>query len=212
MKRTHKFLSARLLAWAAAALIIGTACGRVATGPGSASDARSSSPSPVAQSSPSASPAPDPTNWKTYFSSKWGYSIKYPDTWLDVTATGIPDTEKYFSNENAGSPQQLDSSGIYFAIDVNSQTGDACLLRGLRNATVGTQSSLNVDGVTAPFYAVKSEGYGELILNIERSGYCYWFAYIFPSTQVRDETEPTARVMLGQTFRFGQPSAPPTTA
>jgi hypothetical protein len=176
------------------------ACGSVVTQTGDAA-----SPSRTTSSA-----SPDPTiNWHTYVSPKWGYTIKYPESWLDIPNYGAPDTEKYFSNENAGSPSALDAAGIYFAISVNGSTGDNCLQRGLRNVAVGTQTSLTVDGVTSTLNSLVQQGYGELIVNVQRSNYCYWFAYVFQSTQVRDATEPTVRAMLGQTFRFGTPSASP---
>lgn len=183
-------------------MVLVSACGYAPTAQGTgtqtASPARTNSPSP------------DQTaNWKIYTDAKWGYTIKYPETWFDVSNYGTPDTEKYFSNENVGSPSRMDNAGIYFAISVNGKAGDQCLQRGLANMTVERRSTVTIDGVASTINVLTKDGYGELIVNLLNGSYCYWFVYVFRSTQVRDATEPTALLMLGQTFKFGRPSAPP---
>jgi hypothetical protein len=153
---------------------------------------------------------PDASGWKTYTNPKWGYTLKYPQTWIELSNYGAPDTEKYFSNQIAPSPMSLDDAGIYLAISVNDRSGDDCLLRSAR-LTPERQGSLKVDGVSATLNVFTPRGgFALLILNLQRYGYCYWFAYIVRTVQVRDAIVPVAVVMLSQTFKFGQPSAPPT--
>jgi hypothetical protein len=143
-------------------------------------------------------------------SAKWGYSIDYPDTWMEIPNYDGSDHDKYFSNENVGSPMQMDVQGINVEISVNGSTGDQCLQRGLRGLTPDRQTDVSVDGLPAKLTALTTEGFGEYIVNLQRSGYCYWFAFIFRSNPLRDATEPTVLEMLSHRFTFGTPTSAPS--
>jgi hypothetical protein len=158
--------------------------------------------------SPSALQSP---GWQAYSSPKWGYSIQYPQSWRSLPNFGAPDTEKYFSNENVGSPMSLDLDGIWLTITVSGFQGDQCLNRGRWNLRIDRQVPLTVDGSTSSLNALKHDGYAALMLNVQRNTYCYSFTYLFKANDVRDATQQTTEVMLGQTFHFGQPSAPAPT-
>jgi len=157
------------------------------------------SPSPQT----SASSADSTANWVTYTSSKWGYSLRYPQGWLDLPNFGATDTEKYFSNENVSSPAALDNAGLFVSISVNSETGSQCLLHGLKNSVIERQGTVAVDGVSAPLNVLAASGYPELILDLEHGTSCYWFVFVFRTSAMRDATQETAELMLGHTFRFG---------
>jgi hypothetical protein len=202
------------LTWVTAGMLgvvplVADGCGRAnLSSPDVASGARTSPPGPTQNPSPTAT-AVSTASWKTYTSAKWGYTIKYPQDWIELPNYGAPDTEKYFSNQNVGAPSELDKAGIYFAISVNGRTGDQCLRRGLLNVTVDRQLQVTLDGVASTLNVLSKDGFAEIILNVQHGSYCYWFAFVFRSSQVRDATEPTASLMLGESFRFGKPSATP---
>ncbi len=184
------------------AALLGVGCGAVSNRP---SDAVS-----PATTSPSQLPTSDPTDsWKTYSSSEWGYSLKYPQDWLDLPNFGAPDTEKYFSNENVGSPLSLNDTGVFLAISVTGASGPLCSDHGLGNAVVERQDSLTIDGIPGTINVLNAQGFAEFIVNLQRNAYCYWFVYVFRSVATRDANEETVQLMLGKSFRFGQPTASP---
>lgn len=172
------------------------ACGRVdssiVTGDQTASPARTSSPT-----SSETSPSP---GWKTYRSAKWGYTVIYPDAWLDLPNFGAPDSEKYFSNENVGSVRELDSSGVFFAISVNAMIGQACPYHERPPTEISRQLDVTVDGNAAKLDVVDSQADFELY--IVHAGYCYRFVYFFRSLTTRDATEDSA-IRMFSGFRFG---------
>jgi hypothetical protein len=201
-----------LFAVAALLMVLGVgACGNTSA-VATSTPVASSTTAPAG--SPSASPSSDPTTrWSTFASAKWGYSIKYPKDWLDLPNFGAPDNEKYFANENVGGPDYMGASGIFFNISVyplpgnvglgQPQNADQCLQHGIRGITVERQAPVNVDGVSASMNSFALQGSPMIAVNLMHGGTCYWFTYIFHSTQLRDVTESVAQTMLGQTFKFG---------
>lgn len=170
----------------------GSADSPIAIGDQTASPARTSSPT---SSGTSPSPA-----WKTYRSAKWGYTVIYPEAWLDLPNFGAPDSEKYFSNENVGSVRELDSSGVFFAISVNAKIGEVCPYHERATTEISRQLDVTVDGNAAKLDVVDSQADFELY--IVHDGYCYRFVYFFRSLMTRDATQDTAIRMLSG-FRFG---------
>ncbi len=86
-------------------------------------------------------------------------------------------------------------------------SGRACAQHGLANATVDRQDAIDVDGLSATLYILSGQlPYMEL--NLEKDTYCYMFSFVFGSRSARDANESTAQMILGQTFKFGQPTAP----
>src|ERR1700694_3099629 len=84
---------------------------------------------PAISASPSATPSSPPTatsDWSTYTSSKWGYTVKYPANWYDLPNSGAPDTDKYFSNQNVTTPAQMDQSGVLVTIRVHQDSSFNC--------------------------------------------------------------------------------------
>ena len=100
---------------------------------GASQSANSGSPgaSVTATATPSVNHTAQP-GWKTYISTRWGYSIDYPTGWYDLHS-GAPDTQKYFSNENVGAPLQMSASGVYETIDVEpNQKRTLCPVLGVQ--------------------------------------------------------------------------------
>lgn len=185
-------------------LVLAAACGRAPTAGEVASAAR------VTPSAPPSSPATpkglDQTaSWLTYASSKWGYALKYPETWFEVDFQTVPDSEKYFTNQKgAGAPIELHADGIFMVISISNRTGNACLLRNL-NGTIERQTDVVVDGIPSKLNVL---AWG-LITNLQRNGYCYSFSFVFSTKLVRDASESLALLMLGQTLKFSTPTAAP---
>jgi len=143
--------------------------------------------------------------WSTYSSQMWGYSFKFPKDWADLGDLGAGKTEEYLSNESVGSPEGLDSNGIFVAISIHQFSSQTCARHGLANATVDRQDAINVDGLSATLYVLSGQlPYMEL--NVQNGTYCYMFSFVFGSQTARDANESTAQMILG-TFRFGQPTA-----
>ena len=55
-------------------------------------------------------------NWQTYTNSQYGYTVKYPKNWYNLSNFGAPDTDKYFSNENVSAVMEMSGSGIWLTI------------------------------------------------------------------------------------------------
>ncbi len=189
-----------------AALIIG--CGsQVATAPSASPQQSSSSPTPASTPSPEI-PSPSPCageapaahpspGWLTYSSTEWCYSVDYPASWYDLPNFGAPDTEKYFSNENAGSPLQLTNEGIFLSISVRSAPcwpvpvyyridGEAVL-------TVAGQTVTRTYGYLAPSGA---ENAWTIHAAIAHGSNCYAFDYITVTQSARDKNLSTADQMI----------------
>ncbi|TMD19230.1 MAG: hypothetical protein E6I98_08840 [Chloroflexi bacterium] len=179
------------------------AAGLTTCGNGSTAAGPPSSPS-SAPTSPTSTPM---AWWSTYSSKMWGYSFKFPPEWTDLGDLGAGKTEEYLSNVPVGSPEGLDSNGIFLAISIHQFSGRACAQHGLANATVDRQDAIDVDGLSATLYILSGQlPYMEL--NLEKDTYCYMFSFVFGSRSARDANESTAQMILGQTFKFGQPTAP----
>ena len=200
---THSRSGGKRLYWMGFTLILAVACGRVPAG-----TAGTNSPSPTTVGSPTANPT---AGWKSYVSAKWGYSIKYPADWLDLSNLGAGESEQYFANENVGGPDYMDGNGIFVAVSVYPLTGnpglgeprnsDECLQHEIAGIKLDRQDNVAVDGVSATINAFVREGTAELVVNLVNTGTCYWFRYLFHSTELRDSTEPNAKQMLAS-FRF----------
>jgi hypothetical protein len=167
-----------------------------------ASGARTSSPPPIQYPSPTA-------NWKSYTGAKWGYSISYPASWYSLDIAGVPDTQKYFSNEQVRVPSELDLSGIWLTIAISGKTGDQCLNRHLWNAKIDNTFALTVDKAPVNLVATNEGGMPALVANALRGAYCHSVTFLFMTVQLRDQTAATAQSMLSQSYQFGQPTAQP---
>jgi hypothetical protein len=185
-------------------------CGRAPTSSNDVLPTETPTATASSAASPSAAASPDETaNWHSYTSPLWGYTVKYPAEWLSLDNFGAPNSDKYFSNENVGAPIELSQAGIWLTISVSGASGPQCLNRGFFSAPVDQTTPINIGGVPTTLYSVTEEDYRALAANVERSPYCYSFTYLFRSPEVRTTNEHLAQLMLGQTFQFGQPTAPP---
>ena len=115
--------------------------------------------------------------------------------------------EDWFSNEAVGSPEQMDTSGIFFDVEVSQDTGDLCLQHNLRQATVDSERAITVDGTDATLKLIRFTGgvsgeFPSLLLNLLHDRHCYHFIFLTQSTTLRDASEATALRILGS-FRFG---------
>jgi hypothetical protein len=188
-------------------LVLAAACGRAPTAGDVASAARVTPSAPP--SSPATPKGPDQTvNWKTYASPKWGYTLRYPETWFEIDFQTLPDSQKYFTNQKgAGAPIELRGDGFLMWITTTNRTGKACQLRDL-NGTIERQVDVIADGVPSKLNVLSQDIYAGLIMNLERQGYCYSFGFVFRTKLARDATESQVILMLGQSLKFSAPAAP----
>jgi hypothetical protein len=185
---------------AIAALLL-FACGRIPI-----SQSPGGTASPARSSSPSATSSADPTaNWITYTSSTWGYSVKHPESWIELGSLGAPDTEEYFSDEQVGSPSGLSTNGIFVAISIHQLAGQICSRHGIADSPIDRRDQLVIGGMAATLNVLSSPQ-PFMQLNVEHAGYCYMFSFVFQSSQVRDSDETTAQLTLSS-FTFGQLTA-----
>ena len=151
----------------------------------SATPAQSSSPSQV---------TPIAT-WQRYISSKWGYSLNYPQQWFSLPNNGAPDTDKYFSNENVGAPPEMTKTGIYLTVRV---TSGACAPAA---GEIDGQATLIVAGspITRT-YGLLSPPAGErawvIDAAIAHSSRCVAFHYLAQTQAARDGSLPIADAMI----------------
>ncbi len=177
----------------AASLIAGmilSGCGAFTAG----SPASSARTSPSGASSPSTEPG-----FVAYVSSKWLYSLQYPTNWYDLGNFGAPDSQKYFSNENVGSPLQLDANGIWLTVDVDSQPTRGCSAASGMNTPTVTQQPIVIDGEQTIEY-VASNG---VVVDVLHSNWCYFISFLAYYTQARDGHMGEVSTVLS-TFRFNR--------
>jgi hypothetical protein len=150
-----------------------------------------------------------PSNSRTFASSQLGYTIQLPPSISYQGSTGGPLRSDYFSNENVGSPEQLDASGIFISIAVTSDTANQCLQHELGGATIDREYNVVVDGDAGSLkvFTYRQENLPMIVLNTLHGGYCYHFDFLSWNKAVRDANEGTAQMML-QSFRFGSGPLP----
>jgi photosystem II stability/assembly factor-like uncharacterized protein len=143
---------------------------------------------PSATASPAYCGAESANGWLTYSSTKWGYSMDYLANWCNLPNFGAPDTEKYFSNENAGSPLEMTSLGIYVRLSVAAGACPAAATRGFKE--IYEQKVLKVAGqdVTRT-YGFFSAGEAMVMVHAAaaRGENCYTFNLITQTRRVGDK-------------------------
>jgi hypothetical protein len=147
-------------------------------------------------SAPAADPAATaPSGWKVYTHPRWGYSVAYPATWFNLGNFGVPDTDKYFSNENVGAPLQLDKQGIWLTIRVADGTCPAppALGPGQKQLVVGGQSVVRTSGHSVPAGA---ENTWTIAADVPGGGSCFSFIYVALSQSARDANLEVADRMI----------------
>jgi len=133
--------------------------------------------------------------WERYTNPRWGYSLNYPMQWYSLANNGAPDTDKYFSSENVGAPQEMTRAGIYLTVRV---TSGACAPVAGR---VDGQATLIVAGspVTRTF-GLLSPPAGEqawvIDAAISHSSRCVAFHYLAQTQAARDGGLAVADAMI----------------
>ena len=157
---------------------------------GASQSANSGSPgaSVTATATPSVNHTAQP-GWKTYISTRWGYSIDYPTGWYDLHS-GAPDTQKYFSNENVGAPLQMSASGVYETIDVEPNQSEPCAPSWASSAAI-RQSPITLDGVPTTRYVVNftpsgAEPFYAVGVWVGHGGRCYGITFQSQNPSARD--------------------------
>jgi hypothetical protein len=157
--------------------------------------AQSRAGNPAISPSPSATPSSTPiatSEWSTYTSSKWGYTVKYPANWYDLPNSGAPDTDKYFSNQNVMGPAQMDQSSVFLTIRVHQDSGFNCASGPTRPYSVTQQSASTVGGLPARRSIVESgpgnhDALWALVVSVSRPKGCYEFEFLSLNAQARDQ-------------------------
>jgi hypothetical protein len=100
---------------------------------------------------------------------------------------GAPDTEQYFSNENAGSPLSLSSAGVFLSLSVGVAPCRPLLssfrVDGQATLTVGGQKVARTIGYIAP---LNSESGWGIAASLAHGGDCYAFNFITTTQTARD--------------------------
>jgi hypothetical protein len=144
-------------------------------------------------------PAQSPTPaYLAYASSAWLYSLEYPSSWFNLANFGVPSTEKYFSNQQIGTPEQLDANGIWLTITVNAQPTRPCTDSGLVRSDV-TQAPITVDGESTSEYSDA----GGVSAFVTHHSWCYTFGFIATGQQDLDQHKAEIDHIL-LSFRFNR--------
>jgi hypothetical protein len=185
----------RHLLWAQglilASVLVPVACGGIPSG---ASANATQPPSPGASSVPSQSPAsPLPSaasGYKAYVSSTSRYSVEYPGTWFESREQQDGShSGKDFMSQNIGSPMQIDATGIWLTIVVNTAPG-VCSLGSNADPTKMTSLAVSIDGVSSTAWVVLTvdpnfQGGDGLVgvagPDILHGGWCYSFGFLTSS-------------------------------
>lgn len=138
--------------------------------PSVASASATQSPSLVTQS-----PIP---GYLLYTSSAWLYSFEYPSSWFNLGNSGVPNTVKYFSNQQIGSPQQLDANGIFLRVSIDTQSTHPCANSGPLRPGV-SQTPIMVDGESTTEYS----GAQGVSAYVTHQSWCYTFGFITTGAQ-----------------------------
>jgi hypothetical protein len=174
-----------------ALLAIGCAsCGGIRSYPSTASGSAQQSP-------PQASVTPTGA-YRTYVSADWLYSFEYPAGWYDLPNSGAPNTQKYFSNQPNGTPNQLDANGIFVSIGIVVESTRPCANGGGVASDV-SQIPISIDGESTTQY---SSGKGVVAYALH-AGWCYTFSFFIAGVQDRD-LHSTEIAHLFSTFRFNR--------
>jgi photosystem II stability/assembly factor-like uncharacterized protein len=145
-----------------------------------------------------AEPATPGSSWLTHSSAKWRYSVNYPADWCNLPNFGVTDeSNKYFSNENAGSPLELTSFGMFAVVGV--APGACPTMDAFKE--VYERATLKVAGQdvtrTYGFYAPgQSESAVMIHAAIARGGNCYKFDFITHTRATGDKYLTTADKMI----------------
>ena len=190
-------------------LLLVSACGSPST-----TRSAAASPSTRAIATPTASPVP--AAWVTYTEPAWGYSIKMPADWHQVTAGGLDSRQfKTFTFENVTNEATLaglDGNGMALRVIV-SQLNSGC---------PGAQPPAGFPQSTVPAMAVTIDGYPSVVTGYEapdksvwgiqadaaNGKYCYSFVGLTLNQDSQSKWAPTFEQILS-TFRFGTLIAPP---
>ena len=152
--------------------------------------------------SPSATPSPTNSpqaRWQTYVSTRWGYSIGYPGDWHNLAGFGVPDTQKYFANENVGAPLEMSSTGVWETIEVQTKT-TSCPRSYVSNSVI-RQSPTTVGGVPTTrlvvnMTAAAAEASYITGVWVKRDGRCYSIQFSSPTAAARDANAGLADQMI----------------
>src|SRR5690349_21654018 len=128
--------------------------------------------------------------WKTYVSTRWGYSVDYPADWYNLPNFGAPDTSKYFSNENVGAPVLMSSRGVWETIEVQPNSTGSCP-PSIVSTYVIRKSPTTVDGVATTRYVSNVTPSGTepaytIGVWVTHSGSCYSLQFVSMTPSTRD--------------------------
>lgn len=163
---------------------------------------------PAPQATPAPSPTPDETtNWKTYTSTKYNFSFKYPETWIDVGSGGDPTLETSISNEGKSAPLAGTNKHVFLMIQSNQGTKLAqCFATNLSKTDSKSTSDVIMSGYPAKKYSVDSSPpAGELayatIYTTLYQNRCYILEFLSLSKEARNSNMSTSDQILS-TFKF----------
>ena len=161
--------------------------------------ASNETPTPTVASR-SASPTATATEFKTYTSAKWGWSIDYPASWFDLANFGAPDTDKYFATENVGAPLAMtNNNGLWLTI---RRFAESCQVE--YPGDVAERSSIVVDGAHTEYIvrepARNSDDMWSASISLYSGGHCYNIGTLAYSRGVLDRNTQLLQ-QIYKTFR-----------
>ena len=149
---------------------------------------------PASAITTSASPAivPSPASWQTYTNPSDGYSLRYPPNWRMPVPPG--DHTAYLSNENAGSPSELDAAGVFVTITVLIQD---CSVQRIPGTVVSQRSTKNT-GYAGVRYVLDVSDQNKYIVAfvVQHGSACLVASFLSWSKPTRDGNLTTADTII----------------
>jgi hypothetical protein len=140
------------------------------------------------------------------------YSFEYPATWFEYPESQDGSySAKDFMSQNIASPVQIDATGIWLTINVNTAPG-SCSLGSDAGGTKVNRLVITIDGVASPAWVVLAtdpnfRGGDGLVgvtgPEIMHNGWCYSFRFL--TTSVDDTNLHMAEIQhIYSSFRFNR--------
>jgi hypothetical protein len=111
----------------------------------------------------------------------------------------VPDTQKYFSNQNVPAPLAMEQGGVWLTISVNLQPGSPCGTHSAMRGSDIVTGPITIDGDLGTKWLSKTS----MSASVSHQNWCYEFSFITYSGTTRDQNMNDMDAILAS-FRFNR--------